>query len=90
MPARHRLVVCALAVGLAGVPATDSQEGPTEPLPAEALALPAQSGMLIGVDVRSFFGSVEYELLSGERPGTAGLPDQQKAEIKDGIAKRFR
>jgi type IV pilus assembly protein PilA len=58
------------------------------PLPREALVLPAESGMLLGVDARSLFASAEYKaLLGGTLPGGMPLSAQDQAKLRDGVAK---
>ena len=90
MSIRHRLIVHALMAGLVRTAWADPQSSAYGPLPAEALALPAEFGMLIGIDTAALFASAEYKgLRSGEVLG-AGLSEQQKAEMKDGIAKGLK
>jgi type IV pilus assembly protein PilA len=90
MSLSHRLVAHALVAGIAGTASAGPPPATYGPLPPEALALPAETGMMVGVDTAALFGSALYkELTSSELP-PAGVPGQPNAEIRDAIAKGIR
>ncbi len=65
------------------------------PMPGEALALPADTGFLTGVDVKGLFASTTYkQLASGDFPMGDAIPKEQadtaKKELKEGIAKGLK
>jgi hypothetical protein len=61
----------------------------TGPLPAEALALPADVGILAGIDARSVFGSAEYKMLiAGE--ALPGMPTAMPAEVRESITRGLK
>lgn len=74
------------------VAAAAQAQSSTGPMPAEALALPAE-GLVMGLDARALFGSAIWaQMASGKLVGLAGSvpPDQlekMQTELRDGIAK---
>lgn len=79
------LAVSSLAWSLHAQPAPPAGGGL---LPPEALELPAESQMLLGIDAHSVFASAEYKgLLEGSLPGGMPLSETDKSKIRDGIAK---
>jgi hypothetical protein len=86
----RRLLAHALIAGIAGTAWTDPLPAAYGPLPAEALAFPADVGMMVGVDAAALFGSALYKELTTSAPTPAGAPGQPNAEIRDAIAKGIR
>jgi len=61
------------------------------PLPQAALALPAQLGLLLGIDVKALFSSAEYRtLMAGEATGLPGLTGSQQNDVRDAIAEGLK
>jgi hypothetical protein len=54
------------------------------PLPAEALALPADVGVLAGIDARAVFASAEYKMLMAGQ-ALPGMPTAMPAEVRDSM-----
>jgi len=86
MSTRHCFVVHVLVAGLAGTTWAGPERAAYGPLPPGALALPAETGMVVGLDTAALFASALYKgLTSGEL-----LPDQQETGFRDGFAKTLR
>ncbi len=74
------------AVAWAAFAAMTAAQAPagTGPLPAEALALPAEVGVLVGIDAKSVFASTEYRALLSGQP-MPGMPASDGGEMRESI-----
>lgn len=84
MHASLRLVrVAACVIAWAAVaPLVSAQGPPAGPLPNEALSLPADVGLLLGLDVKAFVASAEYKLFQAGEP-LPGMQPAEQAEMRD-------
>jgi hypothetical protein len=77
-------VVAAVVVGRGSV-AWSQERKDTGPLPAEALVLPAELGVLAGIDARAVFASAEYKMLMAGQ-ALPGMPTTVPAEVRESMA----
>src|SRR5262245_6142423 len=80
------LAFCVFASAPLLAPQARSQAPPaTGPLPVEALAFPAEVGVLFGIDAKSVFASTEYQALLSGQP-IPGVPAVDGGEMRESIA----
>jgi hypothetical protein len=81
------LALCVLAA--TPLPAQQPRGPALGPLPPEALALPAELGVLFGIDAKSVFASAEYQALLSGQP-LPGMPAADKGEMGETITSGLR
>lgn len=91
LSSRRRLafaVAGAVVVGRGSV-AWSQERKDTGPLPAEAFALPADIGVLAGIDARAVFASAEYKMLMAGQ-ALPGMPTAVPAEVRESMARGLK